>query len=37
MQYSIYRCDFTLHDYLFFAGTERGKVVETSPFVITTR
>ena len=33
MQYSIYRCDFTLHDYLFFASTERGKVAETSPFV----
>ncbi len=33
MQYSIYRCDLTLHDYLFFASTERGKVAETSPFV----
>ena len=33
MQYSIYRCDFILHDYLFFASTERGKVAETSPFV----
>jgi CRISPR-associated protein Csc1 len=33
VQYSIYRCDLTLHDYLFFASTERGKVAETSPFV----
>lgn len=33
MQYSIYRCDLTLHDYLFFASTERGKVAERSPFV----
>jgi CRISPR-associated protein Csc1 len=33
LQYAIYRCDFTLHDYLFFASTERGKVAETSPFV----
>ena len=33
MQYFIYRCDLTLHDYLFFASTERGKVAETSPFV----
>lgn len=33
MQYFIYRCEFTLHDYLFFASTERGKVAETSPFV----
>jgi len=31
--YTIYRCDLTLHDYLFFASTERGKVAETSPFV----
>ncbi len=33
MQYFVYRCDLTLHDYLFFASTERGKVAETSPFV----
>ena len=33
MQYDVYRCDLTLHDYLFFASTERGKVAETSPFV----
>jgi CRISPR-associated protein Csc1 len=33
VQYSIYRCDFTLHDYLFFASTERGKVAETASFV----
>jgi len=33
MQYNVYRCDLTLHDYLFFASTERGKVAETSPFV----
>ncbi len=33
MPYSIYRCDLTLHDYLFFASTERGKIAETSPFV----
>ena len=33
MQYVIYRCDLTLHDYLFFASTERGKVADTSPFV----
>ncbi len=33
MQYAIYRCDLSLHDYLFFASTERGKVAETSPFV----
>ncbi len=33
MQYFVYRCDFVLHDYLFFASTERGKVAETSPFV----
>lgn len=33
MQYSIYRCDFILRDYLFFASTERGKVAETAPFV----
>jgi CRISPR-associated protein Csc1 len=33
VQYSIYRCDFILHDYLFFASTERGKVAETAPFV----
>jgi CRISPR-associated protein Csc1 len=33
VQYVIYRCDLTLHDYLFFASTERGKVAETSPFV----
>lgn len=29
----IYRCDLTLHDYLFFATTERGKVAETGPFI----
>ncbi len=29
----LYRCDLTLHDYLFFATTERGKVAETGPFV----
>lgn len=28
-----YRCDLTLHDYLFFATTERGKVAETGPFI----
>ena len=33
MQYFIYRCDLILHDYLFFASTERGKVAETSPYV----
>ncbi len=33
MKYVVYRCDFTLHDYLFFASTEKGKVAETSPFV----
>ncbi len=27
----LYRCDLTLHDYLFFATTERGKVAETGP------
>ncbi len=35
MQYSIYCCDLTLHDYLFFASTERGKLAETGPFVHT--
>lgn len=29
----IYRCDLILHDYLFFATTERGKVAETGPFI----
>jgi CRISPR-associated protein Csc1 len=29
----LYRCDITLHDYLFFATTERGKVAETGPFI----
>jgi hypothetical protein len=29
----LYRCDLVLHDYLFFATTERGKVAETGPFV----
>ncbi|HXR66087.1 MAG TPA: type I-D CRISPR-associated protein Cas5/Csc1 [Ktedonobacteraceae bacterium] len=29
----IYRCDLVLHDYLFFATTERGKVAETGPFI----
>src|SRR5438445_8489755 len=29
----IYRCDITLHDYRFFATTERGKVAETGPFI----
>ena len=29
----VYRCDLTLHDYLFFATTERGKVAETGPFI----
>jgi CRISPR-associated protein Csc1 len=29
----IYQCDLTLHDYLFFATTERGKVAETGPFI----
>ncbi|HKZ79721.1 MAG TPA: type I-D CRISPR-associated protein Cas5/Csc1 [Anaerolineae bacterium] len=29
----LYRCDLILHDYLFFATTERGKVAETGPFV----
>jgi CRISPR-associated protein Csc1 len=29
----IYRCDLTLHDYLFFATTERGKVAETGAFI----
>jgi CRISPR-associated protein Csc1 len=33
MRHYIYRCDLALHDYLFFASTERGKVAETSPFV----
>jgi CRISPR-associated protein Csc1 len=33
MQHIIYRCDLTLHDYLFFASTERGKIAETGPFV----
>jgi CRISPR-associated protein Csc1 len=30
---NLYRCDLTLHDYLFFATTERGKVAETGPFI----
>lgn len=29
----VYRCDLVLHDYLFFATTERGKVAETGPFI----
>lgn len=29
----LYRCGLVLHDYLFFATTERGKVAETGPFV----
>src|SRR5438128_3438987 len=29
----LYRCDIALHDYLFFATTERGKVAETGPFI----
>src|SRR5947209_14620789 len=29
----LYCCDITLHDYLFFATTERGKVAETGPFI----
>ncbi len=29
----LYRCDLVLHDYLFFATTERGKVAETGPFI----
>ena len=29
----LYRCDLMLHDYLFFATTERGKVAETGPFI----
>ena len=29
----LYRCDLTLHDYLFFATTERGKVAETGQFI----
>src|SRR5438105_4032661 len=29
----LYRCDLILHDYLFFATTERGKVAETGPFL----
>jgi CRISPR-associated protein Csc1 len=29
----LYRCDLILHDYLFFATTERGKVAETGPFI----
>src|SRR5204863_5239188 len=29
----MYRCDILLHDYLFFATTERGKVAETGPFI----
>ncbi|MGZ6368263.1 MAG: type I-D CRISPR-associated protein Cas5/Csc1 [Ktedonobacteraceae bacterium] len=29
----VYCCDLTLHDYLFFATTERGKVAETGPFL----
>ena len=29
----VYRCDIAMHDYLFFATTERGKVAETGPFI----
>jgi CRISPR-associated protein Csc1 len=29
----LYQCTFLLHDYLFFATTERGKVAETGPFI----
>ncbi|MCS6859648.1 MAG: type I-D CRISPR-associated protein Cas5/Csc1 [Abditibacteriales bacterium] len=29
----VYRCDLTLHDYLFFATTERGRVAETGQFL----
>lgn len=29
----VYRCDLTLHDYLFFATTERGKIAESGPFI----
>ena len=29
----LYRCDLTLHDYLFFATTERGKIAETGKFI----
>ncbi len=29
----IYRCHLTLHDYLFFATTERGKIAETGAFI----
>jgi len=29
----LYRCDLLLHDYLFFATTERGKVAETGRFI----
>ena len=29
----LYRCDLILHDYLFFATTERGKIAETGSFV----
>ncbi len=28
-----YQCTLLLHDYLFFATTERGKVAETGPFI----
>jgi len=29
----VYRCDLVLHDYLFFATTERGKIAESGPFI----
>lgn len=29
----LYRCDITLHDYLFFATIERGRLAETGPFL----
>lgn len=29
----LYQCHLLLHDYLFFATTERGKVAETGPFI----
>ncbi len=29
----LYRCDLELHDYLFFATSERGRLAETGPFV----
>lgn len=33
MNLVLYRLDITMHDYLLFATTERGRVAETGPFV----